>query len=120
MSGASKDGVLTTFVGFFQSRTTVLLSISLVLSLSLQTCATSAQRLSRIPQTCCPTISMADKMPSTMHIEDFASNTSSLPTDEKAPQLKVNLKGLVLVPQPSNDPRDPLVRYQTTLQQSWN
>ena len=50
-------------------------------------------------------------MPSTMHIEDFASNTSSLPTGEKAPQLKVNLKGLVLVPQPSNDPRDPLVRY---------
>jgi hypothetical protein len=61
---------------------------------------------------------MAEKVPSTMHTEDFASNTSSLPTDEKAPLLKVNSKGLVLVPQPSSDPRDPLVRYRTTLQES--
>jgi hypothetical protein len=56
---------------------------------------------------------MANKVLSIAHIEDSSSTTSGLPVDEKAPQLKVNSKGLVLVPQPSNDPRDPLVSIQS-------
>ena len=41
---------------------------------------------------------------------------SAIPLDEKLPQPKLNLKGLVLVPQPSNDPHDPLVSIQANLQ----
>jgi hypothetical protein len=39
MSGASEYGGLTSFFDFFQSRSTVLLSITLVLSLPFLTCA---------------------------------------------------------------------------------
>ena len=62
-------------------------------------------------------MSMVEKFSSTMHNEDFASNTTSLPTDEKVPKLKINSKGFVLVPQPSNDPGDPLVRYRNESQE---
>jgi hypothetical protein len=56
---------------------------------------------------------MANKVHSISDIEDSSSAMSGLPIDEKASQLKTNSKGVVLVPQPSNDPRDPLVSIQS-------
>ena len=49
----------------------------------------------------------------TEHVKDHTMNTTEqLPT----PQMKHNSKGVVLIPQPSDDPRDPLVGEPSYIQ----
>ena len=52
-------------------------------------------------------VKLADKVSS-------MTSTKNLP--EEAP-TKVSSEGLTLIPQPSDDPRDPLVRLQTLLEE---